>query len=62
VEGEGTSSSPLQPRRSLFSQAEPQLKKLAKAGFPEKNIAGFIDVINEGMMRQDLQPAHRPVH
>ncbi|GGF27463.1 tetratricopeptide repeat protein [Hymenobacter cavernae] len=41
------------PRKEKFIRAaEPQLKKLQKAGYKEQNIAGFVDSIFEGMMRQ----------
>lgn len=41
-----------QAKEKFTRAAEPQLKKLAKVGFPEKNITGFIDGLFEGMMRQ----------
>ncbi|MCR5888343.1 tetratricopeptide repeat protein [Hymenobacter sp. J193] len=39
-------------KEKFIRAAEPQLKKLQKAGFKEQNITGFIDGLFEGMMRQ----------
>lgn len=41
-----------QRKEKFIRAAEPQLKKLQKAGFKEQNIAGFVDSIFDGMMRQ----------
>jgi tetratricopeptide (TPR) repeat protein len=39
-------------KQAFIKTAYPQLKKLEKAGYSESNIAGFIDSIHGGMMRQ----------
>jgi Flp pilus assembly protein TadD len=39
-------------KQAFIKAAHPQLKKLEKAGYSDQNIAGFIDSVFEGMMRQ----------
>jgi tetratricopeptide (TPR) repeat protein len=39
-------------KQAFIKTAHPQLKKLEKAGYSDQNIAGFIDSVFEGMMRQ----------
>ena len=39
-------------KEKFIRAAEPQLKKLQKAGFKEHNISGYFDSLFEGMMRQ----------
>ncbi|MBC6606942.1 tetratricopeptide repeat protein [Hymenobacter sp. BT188] len=39
-------------KEKFLRAAEPQLKKLRKAGYQEQNVANFVDSIFEGMMRQ----------
>ncbi|RZJ93906.1 MAG: tetratricopeptide repeat protein [Hymenobacter sp.] len=39
-------------KQTFIKAAYPQLKKLEKAGYSDNNIAGFVDSIHAGMMRQ----------
>jgi len=39
-------------KQAFIKAANPQLKKLEKAGYSDQNVTGFIDSVFEGMMRQ----------